>query len=371
MVTTMNLAQASSDNLRGGPPSIIHGLTRSYFTRKVTGYYDYTDRPWRLQPCAPTSNEAAAAAGWTGGIPVVTTPSGALMWDSTAIIEHLDLTAPPNRAVLPEHPTLRFLAYLIDDFSDEWFYRPAVGSRWSFDANTVAAGWQIAQELSAAIGLPGAVIRPMVVQNMTASLPKLGVTPETIEAWMGEVLVPWLTALEAHLGDSYLLGDRPCLADFAMFGANEAHFIGDPYCRELADEHGQATVAHTHRLLQPQDQTFGDWIDPDAVPDSLVDVLAQAGRHYLPWVAEATVSGSAMVSFGDGSRSTIESSAFLDDARAVMLARYVAARSSHLDAVLERAGILRWFADHVDQASTVPDASAPARPTQNRPYAIN
>ena len=32
---------------------LVHGLTRSYFTRKVTGYLDYTDRPWRLEPCPP------------------------------------------------------------------------------------------------------------------------------------------------------------------------------------------------------------------------------------------------------------------------------------------------------------------------------
>ena len=55
-------------------PYIVHGLTRSYFTRKVTGYLDYTDRPWRLEPCPPTLHPAATEAGWTGGIPVVTAP---------------------------------------------------------------------------------------------------------------------------------------------------------------------------------------------------------------------------------------------------------------------------------------------------------
>ena len=56
---------------------IVHGLTRSYFTRKVTGYLDYTDRPWRLEPCPPGDHLDAQAAGWTGGIPVVTEPVGA------------------------------------------------------------------------------------------------------------------------------------------------------------------------------------------------------------------------------------------------------------------------------------------------------
>ena len=107
-------------------PYIVHGLTRSYFTRKVTGYLDYADRPWRLEPCAPHVHSAATEIGWTGGIPVVAGPDGALMWDSTTIIEHLDYSAVAGRGVLPDDSTLRFLAYLIDDFSDEWFYRPAV-----------------------------------------------------------------------------------------------------------------------------------------------------------------------------------------------------------------------------------------------------
>ena len=74
---------------------------------------------------------------------------------------------------MPDDPTLRFLCYLLDDFSDEWFYRPAVGSRWSYAPNTEAAGWQIAEELSVAIGLPAGLMRGNVVATMTASLPKL------------------------------------------------------------------------------------------------------------------------------------------------------------------------------------------------------
>ena len=350
---------------------LVHGLTRSYFTRKVTGYLDYTDRPWRLEPGFLDHTEAVAA-GWNGGIPVLTTPGGVPMWDSTQFIEHLDLWTPEERSVLPGDPTMRFVAYLLDDFSDEWFYRPAVGSRWSYPANTETAGWQIAEELSVAVGLSGSLIRTNVVATMTASLPKLGVTPDNIEAWMGDVVTPWFEALQTHLIDGgYLLGDRPCLADFALFGANAAHFVGDPYCRELADEHGPEVVAHTHRLQLPHRQTFGSWTDPDAISDSLIGVIAEAGRHYLPWVAEATVTGSATVTFADGATAEISSTPFLDSARGVLLARYVAARTPELDAILERAGVLRWFADHVEQASGIPDVSDAAQPADNRPYAVN
>ena len=104
------------------------------------------------------------------------------------------------------------------------------------------------------------------------------------------------------------------------------------------------------------------------IPDSLVAVLAEAGRHYLPWVARATVEGSAPVAFGDGVGATIATTPFLDDARGIMLARYVEARSPRLDHVLERAGILPWYADYVDQATSVPDPVPLPRPADNRPY---
>lgn len=346
---------------------IVHGLTRSYFTRKVTGYLDYADLPWRLEPCPPNLHPKATEAGWTGGIPVVTDPSGELLWDSTSVIEYLDTGTAAHRRVLPDDPTLRFLTYLLDDFSDEWFYRPAVGSRWNYDGNTVAAGWQIAEELSTVIGLPGGLVRPNVVATMSANCPKLGVVDGSIDVWMNEVVAPWFDALEGHLGDGYLFGDRPSLADFAVYGANAAHFVGDPVCRDLVDQHSPAAVAHTHRLTMPQRQTFGTWAE--GVTDSLIAVIAQMGRHYLPWVAAATVEGAASIELG-GREISIRSSAFLDAARGVMLARYVEARSPELDEVLDAAGVLSHFADHVDQATWVPDRTLPARPTDNRPYAI-
>ena len=263
---------------------------------------------------------------------------------------------------------MRFLAHLLDDFSDEWFYRPAVGSRWNYEGNTEAAGWQITEELSTIVGFPGGLMRPNVVATMRANCAKLGVLNGTIDAWMSDVVAPWFDALEAHLGDGYLLGGRPSLADFAIYGANVAHFVGDPVCRDLVDAHSPAAVAHTHRLSMPQRQTFGDWATSPA--DSLIPVIAQMGRHYLPWVAAATVDGSATVRIGEHAIE-IRSSNFLDNARGVLLARYAEARSDELDTVLDAAGVLPYFADYLDQATAVPDPTAPAQPSDNRPYRID
>jgi glutathione S-transferase len=346
---------------------VVQGLTVSYFTRKVTGYLDHARLPWWLDPSIGL-NPPARDAGWNGGIPVVLGPDGEPMWDSTAVLLHLD-TQVPERSILPDDPTLRFLAFLLDDFSDEWFYRHAVGTRWLHEENVVAGSWDIAREGTVEIGRDIASVRQFVTDAMTGCLPRLGTTPENIGAWVAESLVPWLQTLGRHVDEhGFLLGRRPCLADFAFFGGNAAHFVNDPWCRMLVEDVAPSVIAYTHRMWRPGPDELGPWLRVDEIPDSLVAVLAEAGRHYLPWVAQATVDGMATVKFDDGTSAEIATTPFLTEARGIMLARYVEARSPELDALLERAGILDFYAGHVDRATTIPDPLVRPRPSDNRPY---
>src|SRR4029077_16805311 len=95
----------------------VHGMMQSYFTRKMTGYLDYKGIPWVFRRFAGASPEATAA-GFPGGIPVVQTPAGEVMWDSTAMIHHLELRF-PEPAVLPPDPVQRFICYVLEDVADE------------------------------------------------------------------------------------------------------------------------------------------------------------------------------------------------------------------------------------------------------------
>ena len=178
-----------------------------------------------------------------------------------------------------------------------------------------------------------------------------------------------MRVLGAHLARRpYLLGERPSLADFALFGGNAAHFINDPLCRRWIEEDGPAIVQHTHRLLEPEDQQFGAWDDPSDVTHTLTAVLGELGRRYLPWVSRACVDGAADLVFDNGTRVTVRATEFLRDARGTLLARYAQCRSARLDAVLERAGILPYFADYGAHAGAIPDVRQPPRPTLNRPF---
>lgn len=347
----------------------VHGMMQSYFTRKLTGYFDYKGIPWLFRRF-PGASPEATAAGFPGGVPLVETPDGEFMWDSTAMIHHLELRF-PEPAVLPADPVQRFLCYVIEDVADEWLYRPAVGTRWHFEANAAVGGFELARDIAVQAPLACDQAHAAVRAHVRSSCPPLGVTEGNIEHWVSDVLRPWMRRLDAHIAQRpYLFGARPSLADFALFGGNAAHFINDPLCRRWMEEDAPAVIQHTHRLLEPEDQAFGDWEDWNTrdIPDTLLAVLADLKRLYLPWVSRACVDGTADVVFDNGASIAVHATDFLRAARATLLARYVAARCARLDATLERAGILAFFADYTAQATAIPDFRDPPRPALNRPF---
>ena len=350
-------------------PFRIYGHTFSYFTRKLTGYMSYKGLPWRQR--LKTWPDHVLASDWPGGMPVVETPDGEIIWDTTAVILHLEDRF-PEHAVLPDDDTLRFLCFAIEDYSDEWIYRCSVPTRWYYEDNARHSGWEIGRELSTHQQLTCDEAAASARTRLTSSTPPFGATSENVRSWVDEVLRPWHRAIGGVLQKRpYLFGDRPSLADFAIYGANEAHFNREPVCRRWLEADAPEVVDHTHRLLEPEDLDFGDWCTPNDFPDTFVALLAELGRLYLPWVSRATVEGQASLHFASGQSIEIAATDYLKDARATLLARYAQLRSDRLDAILEKAGILRFYQDHLNQAGSLPDPAELPRPRYNRPYPTN
>src|SRR5262249_39013395 len=220
------------------------------------------DRLLRLQghpvgvPALPRREPRGHGGGLSGRRARRETPDGEFMWDSTSMIHHLELRF-PEPAVLPTDPMQRFLCYVLEDAGDEWLYRPAVGSRWHFPENSAVGGYELARDMAVRMPMSCDMNYAAVGAHVLSSCGPLGVTADTIQRWVDDVLRPWMRVLGAHLARRpHLLGERPSLADFALFGGNAAHFINDPLCRRWIEEDGPAVVQHTHGLLEPEDQQF-------------------------------------------------------------------------------------------------------------------
>ncbi|MEO1190886.1 MAG: glutathione S-transferase family protein [Pseudomonadota bacterium] len=341
----------------------VYGRSQSFFTRKVMGYLSYKTIPWLHR--RDTSAPALKEAGWPGGIPAVVLPDGQVIWDSTSVILHLE-TKHPDRSILPPCKTAAFLSFLIEDYNDEWLYRPAVAWRWFDRDNALQAGWDLAREYSFFTPGVGGKIRAAIEARVGRSCAAFGLPAPLLPRWIDEDLGPWIAALSTYVATRrFLFGARPALADFALFGANAAHFIGDISCRAYLDAQGPEIVAYTHRLQEPEFDTFGDWapIEPNA--EALVALLKPLGLHYLPWVTAACEKGSAPI-FPGGEPVAV--SPFTRRSRGLLLGRYAQLRNPQLDEILAAAGLLRFFSDDLNQALPLPDPHQLPQPPVNRPF---
>ena len=113
-----------------------------------------------------------------------------------------------------------------------------------------------------------------------------------------------LDALAAHFADNdFLLGERPCLADFALAGASKAHFICDPEPKSWLGEHSDMLHKYTERFFNDWQGELALWPANDRVPDSLQIVLDYLqGSYYqsAPANIAAGLAGEKYYAFDYG-----------------------------------------------------------------------
>lgn len=99
----------------------LYGWHLSYFTGKVLCYLRYKQVPFVLHP-VKLYTLTRRIKQKTGAVvmPVVVTPQGQWIQDSSVIIDHIEAQlAQPS--IIPATPMQRFCAYLIEAWGDEWW----------------------------------------------------------------------------------------------------------------------------------------------------------------------------------------------------------------------------------------------------------
>tara|TARA_B100001765_G_C19462018_1_gene319698 strand:- start:507 stop:1133 length:627 start_codon:yes stop_codon:yes gene_type:complete len=107
----------------------------------------------------------------------------------------------------------------------------------------------------------------------------------------------FIELLSVHLtGRRFILGDRPGSSDFGIFGQLTQLAQTDPTCRELTLEVAPKVFAWCDNVedlsgLEPEDS---DWMELEAITDSLKEMLKEIGRTYAPFLlanAKAVAEG--------------------------------------------------------------------------------
>ena len=114
--------------MAGEAPIRVYGVDLSYFTGKLEAYLRYKEIPYEFVPTPPGRLGEATGARQ---VPALELGDGRFMTDSTPIIAWFERER-PDPPVIPTDPLQAFFSRLVEDYADEWLWRPAMHYRWSY-----------------------------------------------------------------------------------------------------------------------------------------------------------------------------------------------------------------------------------------------
>ena len=262
----------------------LRGSSISYFTGKMENYFRLKGIPYRFEsmvfPGEVARNKKVLGLSQ---MPVVQLPDGRWMTDTTAMIQWFEAAYPQN-PIVPNDPTLAYICYLLEDWADEWWWRPAMHYRWYYEEGARFASGHLAREITGGIHLPLFVKRRMLRRRQRSGYTSGdGIGPDAVFSVEADVTA-LLAVLEGIFSKRpYLLGDYPTLADIGFSGPFFRHFALDPIPLQLLRHTAPKTLEWVMRLWNSNPSSFqGSLVDP--VPNDIRMLLAHMARGYLPYL---------------------------------------------------------------------------------------
>src|SRR5215468_4021826 len=195
----------------------IFGNELSPYSVKVRSYFRYKQLPHEWIIRNPTVEEEFKRYAKLPLVPLVVTPEGQGLQDSTPIIEHFEALH-PQPSIHPPDPAPAFLSALIEEYGDEWGNKPMFHYRWFYEPDQESAGERLARSMMPGLSdadLPNGVA--MIKGRMIRRLSFVGSSAETKDQIEGS-FERQLAILDRHLAArTYLFGGRPAFADFGLF----------------------------------------------------------------------------------------------------------------------------------------------------------
>jgi glutathione S-transferase len=321
----------------------IFGIELSPYSVKVRSYFRYKGIPHVWLPRNAENQAEYQKHAKLPLVPLVVSPAGEALQDSTPIIEYYEALH-PNPSIHPPEPVAAFVSALLEEFGDEWGNKWMFHYRWARDVDQISAAGRIARcSMPQASDEQHAGLTEGIRSRMVGRVWFVGSSPETapqIEGSFRETI----DLLEAHLAARpYLFGGRPSFADFGLW-AQLYEAWTDPTPGAWIEGRAQAVLAWVQRMLFPRVE--GDFEPFAALEPSLSPLVErQVGRLFLPWsVANAAAidaSKDELTVELAGKKWTQKPQKYHAKSLATLRAKYAAVKDKGaLDALLARTGCL-------------------------------
>jgi glutathione S-transferase len=322
----------------------IFGAEMSPYSVKVRAYFRYKNIPHQWLSRRAHEEEFQKYARLPI-VPLVVTPDGKGIQDSTPIMEKMDVVF-PEPSVHPEDSTLAFLSALLEEYGDEWGNKLMFHHRWFSTADQLATAHVLARG-----GMPDAPWEAVdkaaqtIRERMVSRVHFTGSSPENaplISAYLDRLI----EILKPHLADrKYLFGARPAFADFGL-GLEVYEMALDPTAGAIIRARAPEVLAWAYRMTEPRnDGPFESW---DSLQPTLEPLLRDAGDYFLPWStanAAALVAGEENFSVMLGDKTYVQGpQKYHARSLNALRERYVAvADKSELNPILQTTGCLTYL----------------------------
>jgi glutathione S-transferase len=321
----------------------IFGAEMSPYSVKVRSYFRYKAIPhqWILRNVASQAEYEKHAK--LPIVPLVVTPDGAGIQDSTPIIDQMEKLF-PEPSIHPEGAA-GFVSALIEEFGDEWGNKWMFHYRWAREVDQLCSAGRIARmRAPKANEQECGAFAKQVRERMVGRVWFVGSNAETapqIEAGFQEMLA----LLEAHLASRpHLFGGRPAYGDFGLWGQLYELWT-DPTAGALIEGSAPHLLDWVHRMLWPRSEgTFEVW--PALAPTLMPILTKQVGGKFMPWTVaneKALAEGKEEFSVKLGDEVWIQKpQKYHARSLAMLRAKYAAAPDkAALDPILADAGCLQ------------------------------
>mgnify|MGYP001823175058 CR=1 FL=1 len=277
----------------------VIGGHESYFTGKLEAYLRAKGISYQNVPFTMEALQQAAMHTGFFQIPQVECPDGSWLVDTTPTIAYLERVH-PQPSTSPIDAAANFIALLLEDYADEWLWRPAMHYRWSFPNSAELMSSWLAEHMTDP-ELSMAEKKAFFYERQKSTfVDGDGVTSEThaaVEASYHHALY----ALEGIFARrDFILGDRPTQADFGFMGPMFRHFFCDPDPAKLMRATAPGVQEWVARMWNMKPARVSSVAEVEAIPSDLDDLLEPMAAIYLPYLLAneaAVLAEEAQVSY--------------------------------------------------------------------------
>lgn len=264
----------------------VYASDVSYYSGKLEAYLRYAEIAHeRIEVNTRVLRETILPATGVMKVPVMQCPDDRWLKDTTPMLRWLDAQHAQAASIYPVDPAARFMALLVEDYADEWLWRPAMYYRWNFADSHQLLRRRLGRDLSAGTAYNAASLgwymrwRQYLVYVRGDGVRRHN--EHAVQALYARTLQQLTTLLSTR---PYLLGGRPSIVDFAYFASMFRHFALDPYSAKLMVDTAPAVYAWVGRVWNARVSREHEGALEDFASADWDAVLTEIGRDYLSYL---------------------------------------------------------------------------------------